>query len=168
MPRTKSEDSCPKDKLLDGGTRGKDKKRTGHREVRQYLTDFYFLQFVFMIRCYNTYVESVISKFESAEQKPDVLIANSCLWDITRYGDRPVSEYKENLQILFKKLKSSLPECLVIWNTNPAISHTSKGGVFIPGLDYLRDSMELHILEANYYASKVAVENGHDVEGKKI
>jgi hypothetical protein len=38
MPRTKSEDSCPKDKLLDGGTRGKDKKRTGHREVRQYLT----------------------------------------------------------------------------------------------------------------------------------
>jgi hypothetical protein len=41
MPRTKSEDSCPKDKLLDGGTRGKDKKRTGHREVRQYLTDFY-------------------------------------------------------------------------------------------------------------------------------
>jgi hypothetical protein len=55
--------------------------------------DFYFLQFVFMIRCYNTYVESVISKFESAEQKPDVLIANSCLWDITRYGDRPVPEY---------------------------------------------------------------------------
>jgi hypothetical protein len=65
----------------------------------------------------------------------------------------------------FKKLKSSLPECLVIWNTNPAISHNSKGGVFIPGLDYLRDSMELHILEANYCASKVAVENGHDVEG---
>jgi hypothetical protein len=118
-----------------------------------------------MTKCYNTYVESVISKFESAEQKPDVIIVNSCLWDITRYGDRPVPEYKENLQILFKKLKSSLPECLVIWNTNPAISHNPKGGVFIAGLDYLRDSMELHILEANYYASKVAVENGHDVEG---
>ena len=43
MPRTKSEDSCPKDKLLDGGTRGKDKKRTGHREVRQYHTDFHLL-----------------------------------------------------------------------------------------------------------------------------
>jgi hypothetical protein len=35
--------------------------------------------------------------------------------------------------------------------------------VFIPGLDYLKDSMEPHVLEANYYASKVAVENGHDV-----
>ena len=35
--------------------------------------------------------------------------------------------------------------------------------VFIPGLDYLKDSMKLHVLEANYYASKVAVENGHDV-----
>jgi hypothetical protein len=34
MPRTKTEDSCPKDRLLDGGMRGKDKKRTGYREVR--------------------------------------------------------------------------------------------------------------------------------------
>ena len=79
------EDSCLKDKLLDGGMRGNDKKGIGYREVRQYHTDFYFLQFVFMTRCYNTYVESVISKFESAEQKPDVIIVNSCLWDITRY-----------------------------------------------------------------------------------
>jgi hypothetical protein len=39
---------------------------------------------------------------------------------------------------------------LVIWNTNPAISHNPKGGVFIPGLDYLKDSMELHVLKANY------------------
>jgi len=85
-----------------------------------------------------------------------------------RYGDRPVPEYKENLQKLFKKLKSSLPECLVIWSTNPAISHNPKGGVFIPGLDYLKDSMELHVLEANYYASKVAVENGHWYELKQL
>ena len=40
----KSEDSSPKDKLLDGEMRGKDKQRTGYREVRQYHTDFYFLQ----------------------------------------------------------------------------------------------------------------------------
>jgi hypothetical protein len=38
--------------------RGKDKKGIGYREVRQYHTDLYFLQFVFMTRCYNTYVES--------------------------------------------------------------------------------------------------------------
>ena len=98
--RMKGEDSCLKDMLLDGGMRGKDKKGIGYREVGQYHTDFYFLQFVFMTRCYNTYVESVISKFESAEQKPDVIIVNSCLWDITRYGDRPVPEYKENLEIV--------------------------------------------------------------------
>jgi hypothetical protein len=46
--KTKSGDSYPKDKLLDGGMRGKDKQRTGYREVRQYHTDFYFL--VFMTR----------------------------------------------------------------------------------------------------------------------
>ena len=56
--RMKGEDSCLKDKLLDGGMRGKDKKGIGYREVRQYHTDLYFLQFVFMTRCYNTHVES--------------------------------------------------------------------------------------------------------------
>ncbi|XP_071168961.1 PC-esterase domain-containing protein 1B-like [Mytilus edulis] len=161
--RMKGEDSCLRDKLLDGGMRGADKKGIGYREVRQYQTDFYFLQFIFMTRSYNTYIESVINKLALAEQKPDVIIVNSCLWDITRYGKIPVPEYKQNLHKLFKKLKSDLPECLVIWNTNPAISHNPKGGVFIPGLDYLKDSMELHVLEANYYASKAAVEYGHDV-----
>lgn len=161
--RMKGEDSCLRDKLLDGGMRGADKKGIGYREVRQYQTDFYFLQFIFMTRSYNSYIESVINKLASAEQKPDVIIVNSCLWDITRYGKVPVPEYKQNLHKLFKKLKSDLPECLVIWNTNPAISHNPKGGVFIPGLDYLKDSMELHVLEANYYASKAAVEYGHDV-----
>lgn len=81
----KGEDTCLGDKLLDGGMRGTDKKGVGYREVRQYQTDFYFLQFVFMTRSYNSYVESVINKFGAAEQKPDVIIVNSCLWDITRY-----------------------------------------------------------------------------------
>jgi hypothetical protein len=39
----KGEDSYSKDKLLDGGMRGKDKKGIGYREVRQYHTDLYFL-----------------------------------------------------------------------------------------------------------------------------
>jgi hypothetical protein len=46
MPRMNSEESCLKDKLLDRGMRGKDKKGIGYREDRQYHTDFYFLQFV--------------------------------------------------------------------------------------------------------------------------
>ena len=60
-------------------------------------------------------------------------------------------------------MKADLPDCLVIWNTSPAISHNPKGGVFVPGTDHLKDSMELHVLEANYYASKAAIEHGHDV-----
>jgi hypothetical protein len=38
MPKTKSEYSRPKDKLLDGGMRGKDKQRTGYRKIEQYHT----------------------------------------------------------------------------------------------------------------------------------
>jgi hypothetical protein len=41
MPKTKSEYSRSKDKLLDGGMRGKDKQRTGYRKIEQYHTDLF-------------------------------------------------------------------------------------------------------------------------------
>jgi hypothetical protein len=65
MPRTKSEDSCPKGKLLDGGMRGKDKQRTGYREVGQYHTDLYFLvcPHVDLGKCFLGEVESNHNKW---------------------------------------------------------------------------------------------------------
>lgn len=55
----------------------------GYREEREYMTDHYFLKFIFLTRCYNAYVESILKQYEDEEIKPDVIIINSCLWDLT-------------------------------------------------------------------------------------
>lgn len=59
----------------------------GYREVRQYQTDCHLLRFYFVTRCYSTYVESILSDL-SGELQPDVVIMNSCLWDISRSASK--------------------------------------------------------------------------------
>ena len=56
-----------------------------YREIRQYQTDYHLARFYFVTRCYNSYMESILSDL-SKEPKPDVVILNSCLWDISRYN----------------------------------------------------------------------------------
>ncbi|KAJ8317704.1 hypothetical protein KUTeg_005608 [Tegillarca granosa] len=141
----------------------------GYREEREYMTDHYFLKFIFLTRCYNAYLESILKDFADAEFKPDVIIINSCLWDLTSYGGKgrnnasAIIEYKENLDKMFKRFKETLPECLCIWNTNPPIAQDCKGGVFVPGTEDLKSIMGLHLLEANVYAQKLASSHGFEV-----
>ena len=71
------------DQLIEGGQKGVMTNGRNYREIRQYQTDYNLLRFYFVTRCYNTYVESILSDL-SEDPKPDVVIMNSCLWDITR------------------------------------------------------------------------------------
>lgn len=94
---------------------------------------------------------------------------NSYLFLCCSYGGKgrndasAITEYKENLDKMFKRFKEALPECLCIWNTNPPIAKDCKGGVFVPGTEDLKSIMGLHLLEANVYAQKLAVSYGFDV-----
>ncbi|KAK3095765.1 hypothetical protein FSP39_018757, partial [Pinctada imbricata] len=135
----------------------------GYREVREYLTGSHYLYFIFMTRCYNTYVESMLQQLSGSEPKPDVIVINSCLWDLTRYGDNAIPQYKENLSKLFGKLAELFPDTLVIWATNPPIATNPKGGVFVPETEHLKCQMELNVIEANFCARELAAEHGHDV-----
>ena len=53
-----------------------------YSEVRNYQAD-YMMRFYFVTRCYNSYVETVIADL-CKPPHPDVVIMNSCLWDLTR------------------------------------------------------------------------------------
>ena len=47
------------------------------------------MEFYFITRCYNEHVESMMSAIKEKKMAaPDVIIMNSCLWDITRYMSR--------------------------------------------------------------------------------
>ncbi|XP_067656944.1 PC-esterase domain-containing protein 1A-like [Haliotis asinina] len=161
--RNKGEMTFERDELIEGGKKGKMSNGINYREVRQYLSDYHLVRFYFVCRCYNAYMESILADL-SDEPRPDVVILNSCLWDISRYGVKAIDEYKENLKTLFRRFKEVLPaDCLVIWNTTLPISKNARGGFIIPEIEFMNSTLRLDILEANYYAAKVVVENGFDV-----
>jgi len=161
--KAKGERSFMRDELIEGGMLGKMCNGIQYKEVRQYCVGTHLVRFYFTTRCYNNYVASILKDLKDGPD-PDVVIMNSCLWDMTRYGSKAIVEYKENLVHLFKGLSSSLPEsCLVIWNTTLPISNQAKGGFLIPEVQFMTTTLRLDVLEANFYAKQVAVEHGCDV-----
>ncbi|XP_062578307.1 PC-esterase domain-containing protein 1A-like isoform X1 [Saccostrea cucullata] len=161
--RNKGEMSFERDELIEGGRKGLMSNGVNYREIRQYHRENHLLRFYFVTRCYNTYVESILSDI-SKDPKPDIIIMNSCLWDISRYGKNGVEEYKVNLVRLFDRFKEIVsPDCLVIWNATLPISKNVRGGFLIPGIEFMNSTLRLDILEANFYAQQVVVSHGFDL-----
>ncbi|KAL5022806.1 hypothetical protein ScPMuIL_001961 [Solemya velum] len=161
--RSKGELSFAGDELLEGGRKQAMHNGTSYREVRQYKSDYHLVRFYFITKCYNQYVESVLSDL-GKEPKPDIVILNSCLWDITRYGNCAVDSYKQKLENLFIRLQEVLTkDCLIIWNTTMPVSKNAKGGVLIPEVEFLKSTLSLEILEANFFSRELAVSHGLDV-----
>jgi hypothetical protein len=47
------------------------------------------VEFYFITRCYNKHIQNMMSGIKEKKlAAPDVIIMNSCLWDITRYISR--------------------------------------------------------------------------------
>ncbi|CAG5130592.1 unnamed protein product [Candidula unifasciata] len=167
--RTKGETSFLDDELVEGGSMKKMSNGTNYREVRQYKTDVHLIRFYFVTRCYNLYMESILDDLQQSPF-PDILIMNSCLWDITRYVNcnicyhLSIPDYKVNLKTLFTRLSECLPSnCLVIWNTTLPISSSARSGFLIPEVTYKAARLRRDILEANYYAHMVASKCGFDI-----
>ncbi|KAK3597756.1 hypothetical protein CHS0354_006115 [Potamilus streckersoni] len=161
--RKKGELNFEGDELIEGGRKGVMSNGISYREVRQYQTHYHLIRFYFVTRCYNTYVESILSDL-SKEPEPDVIIINSCLWDISRYGANSIDDYKKNLDKLFTRFNEVLPKhCLVIWNTTMPISKSVRGGFMVPEVEFMNSTLRLDILEANFFARRVVVAHGYDV-----
>lgn len=73
-------ESFANDCLVEGGERH---NKTSYCEARQYRTAHHLVRFYFLTRAYSAYVESVLRDF-TAGPPPDVVIVNSCLWDLNR------------------------------------------------------------------------------------
>ncbi|XP_015284810.1 PREDICTED: PC-esterase domain-containing protein 1B-like, partial [Gekko japonicus] len=118
-------------------------RETNYREVRQYRTDHHLVRFYFITRICSDYMESILEDFK-ADPAPDVVILNSCLWDLNRYLDRSANEpplqkafreYRSNLQTLFKKLHDILPtSSLIIWNTAMPVGKEVEKAYLKPGI----------------------------------
>nr|XP_008121386.1 PREDICTED: PC-esterase domain-containing protein 1A [Anolis carolinensis]XP_008121387.1 PREDICTED: PC-esterase domain-containing protein 1A [Anolis carolinensis]XP_008121388.1 PREDICTED: PC-esterase domain-containing protein 1A [Anolis carolinensis]XP_016853962.1 PREDICTED: PC-esterase domain-containing protein 1A [Anolis carolinensis] len=129
-------------------------------EVRQYRTEHHLVRFYFITRVFSNYMESILNDFKVG-LVPDVLIMNSCLWDLNKYHDRAAAdpirkallEYRQNLGKLFERLSDILPPgCLIIWNTAMPIRN-AHGPIFQDS----KQSTPRDVIEANFYSASLAL-----------
>nr|XP_057924022.1 PC-esterase domain-containing protein 1A isoform X2 [Doryrhamphus excisus] len=148
--------SFEQDCLVEGGCLGLLHNGTGYREVRQYQSAHHLVRFYFVTRIFSDYMKSILKDFRHG-LKPDLVIVNSCVWDISRYGLKWGENYKENLNRFFEELNGILPkESLVIWNLTMPLAETIKGGFLVPEISDRAAHLRHDVIEANFYSGAVA------------
>ncbi|KAF8774723.1 PC-esterase domain-containing protein 1B-like [Argiope bruennichi] len=157
--RTKMENTVFGDKLV---YHGEKTNARCYREEREASIESTRISFFFLTKIYDDYIKEVLKKI-TMKSNPDVIVINSCLWDITRWGFDGVEHFKENLKSLMEEFKVLFSDCLIIWVTAPPIACELKGGFLVKELQFLKYSLRFHVVEANHYARKVVIENGFDV-----
>uniref|UniRef100_A0A672H2H1 Family with sequence similarity 113 n=1 Tax=Salarias fasciatus TaxID=181472 RepID=A0A672H2H1_SALFA len=154
--RTKGEMSFEQDCLVEGGCLNKLHNGIAYREVRQFQSDHHLVRFYFLTRIFSRYMESVLEDFRQG-LKPDVVIINSCVWDISRYSRNWIGDYKENLHTFFEELKAILPEeTLVIWNLTLPLGEKIKGGFLVPEIQHMAPQLRFDVIEANFFSGTLA------------
>uniref|UniRef100_A0A914C3T0 Uncharacterized protein n=1 Tax=Acrobeloides nanus TaxID=290746 RepID=A0A914C3T0_9BILA len=141
-------------------------------EFREYLTDTHWVQFLFTTRIYNDKVEQLLAHFE--ENRPDVVILHSNIWDSTRYSndDRiSLTQFALRLGHLCQRLKEILdPTAVVIFVLLPPAAYeqaTTKNGKtkgFLSETHKEMNRMARFVSAAvNYFAAQIMAQYGFDV-----
>ncbi|XP_036406875.1 PC-esterase domain-containing protein 1A [Megalops cyprinoides] len=161
--KSKGELSFEEDTLVEGGRLGTMNNGTEYREVRQFRSDHHLVRFYFLTKIYSRYMESILADFENG-LKPDMVIVNSCVWDVSRYGQKWVLEYRENLQKFFEQMKRILPpDCLMVWNMTMPLGSKIVGGFLVPEIKHVAPTLRYDVIEANFYGAALADAFGLDV-----
>ncbi|XP_036109246.1 PC-esterase domain-containing protein 1B-like [Molossus molossus] len=162
--KAKGELTFEGDVLLEGGRWGRMHNGTHYREVRQFRSGHHLLRFYFLTRVYSQYVVDVLEELRRGQHAPDVVVINSCLWDLSRYGPDFRRGYREDLESLFGLLGQVLPaSCLLVWNTAMPVAEVVSGGFLLPEQQLRGAHLRLDVMEANFYSSLEASRHGFDV-----
>uniref|UniRef100_A0A3Q1EAH3 Family with sequence similarity 113 n=1 Tax=Acanthochromis polyacanthus TaxID=80966 RepID=A0A3Q1EAH3_9TELE len=161
--KTKGEMSFENDSLVEGGCQSQMHNGSNYREIRQFQSDHHLVRFYFVTRIYSDYMQSILEDFQRG-MKPDVVIVNSCVWDISRYNSRWISDYKDNLEKFFGRLRDIMPEeTLIIWNLAMPVGERIRGGFLVPEIEHKAAHLRFDVVEANFYSGTLADEYGLDV-----
>ncbi|EGV92438.1 PC-esterase domain-containing protein 1A [Cricetulus griseus] len=163
--KAKGELSFEQDQLVAGGQLGELHNGTQYREVRQFCSGsgHHLVRFYFLTRVYSEYLEDVLKEL-SYGPAPDLVIINSCLWDLSRYGRCPMESYRENLERVFVRMDQVLPDsCLLVWNMAMPLGERVTGGFLLPELQPLAVSLRQDVVEGNFYSATLAGNHCFDV-----
>lgn len=163
--KAKGELSFEQDQLVAGGQLGELHNGTQYREVRQFCSGsgHHLVRFYFLTRVYSEYLEDVLEEL-SYGPAPDLVIINSCLWDLSRYGRCPMESYRKNLERVFVRMDQVLPDsCLLVWNMAMPLGERVTGGFLLPELQPLAVSLRQDVVEGNFYSATLAGNHCFDV-----
>jgi len=123
--------------------------------------------FVFITRCWTDKLGAFLENYpQNYGSYPDVIIINSALWDINRWGQGGTRHFRYNVHSLLHSLRWFLrknPDVQVIWMTTPPISTEIRGGFMVRQIEFAKLSMRCNIMEGNQYAANAAAAYGFDV-----
>lgn len=130
-----------------------------YEETREYYNASVMVKFTFLTKMWS---ESLTRAFKRG--CPDVVVINSCVWDLSRWGPNGISEYKINLIKTMEFFKKTLPKnCLTIFTTTLPLSSDSKGGFLRKQIEFLRFMLPWHVIEANNFLGEIARLYKYDV-----
>ncbi|XP_062059933.1 PC-esterase domain-containing protein 1A isoform X2 [Lepus europaeus] len=143
--KAKGELSFEQDQLVAGGQLGELHNGTQYREVRQFCSGsgHHLVRFYFLTRVYSEYLEDVLEELTYGPA-PDLVIINSCLWDLSRYGRCSMESYRENLERVFVRMDQVLPDSCLL-------------------LQPLAGSLRRDVVEGNFYSATLAGDHCFDV-----
>jgi len=162
----------PEEQLIRGGPNVSQGRY--YEEERDYYSDrcgknlggiqysFYFITICWSRKLYD-FLEEYPRKYGSY---PDVIMINSALWDINRWGTGGTRQFRYNIHSLLHNLKWLLrgkSYVQVIWMTTPPISTEIRGGFMVKQLEFSKLAMRCNIMEGNQYAANAAAAYGFDV-----
>ena len=155
----KGELSFQGDTLVQGGQKDGLHNGINYIEARKINFPNTTLRFYFVTRCYCDYIAGVLSQLQ--ESPPDIIIMNSCLWDLHRYGPHGLDAFKKNLNRLLVDVGNRLGDSLFIWTaTLPVNPNCIAGFLQADDLSYpVVQSKE--IMAANFLAKELVREE-HD------
>lgn len=124
------------------------------------------LNFKFVTRAWSPQLDKWLEDYEThQEAKLDLIIMNSVLWDVNRWGPFGIRAYKENITKLLTRVKSVLSDNgLFIWLTaQPGSKELNSGAMESAGLEFQKKTTRYNVVEANFYAAHKVAEFGFDV-----
>lgn len=141
----------------------------GYVEPRRYYNEKHDItvNYVFVTRVWTASLDAWLESYEEKNgQRLDLILMNSCLWDVNRWGPFGIKEYKENLPKLLTTVKSILSEedGMFIWLTaQPGSRELNSKGMNVPGLEFQNKTTRYNVVEANFYTAHKVSEAGFDV-----
>ena len=76
--------------LLEGGCRDQMHNGTHYREAREFCSPHHRVRFYFVTRVFSPYMSAVLEQLRA--DAPDLVLVNSCIWDISRSDRHPPSK----------------------------------------------------------------------------